>query len=149
MHNFKNRPSMNLISTITFRLTGKNNNYFGSQIYELGDEFQFRAGVSDRLIIGKAIIDPSITLRYRFADNDFNDGFELPNTGGQWILLVPAINYNITSDFSVNITAEFPIYARVEGTQLSPSSRFNIGLFYKFNLKKTNQYELLNLSPEE
>jgi hypothetical protein len=146
IHNFKSRPSMNLISTLTFRLTGKNSEYFGSQIYELGDEFQLRAGVSDRFIIGKVVIDPSVTFRYRFADNDINDGFELPNTGGQWVLVIPAINYNILPNLSVNLTAEFPIYAQVDGTQLSPTSRFNIGLFYKLNLKQSNKYDLLDLS---
>ena len=136
---------MNFISTVTFRLTGENDEYFGSQIYELGDELQIRAGVSDRITINNLIFDPSLSFRYRLARQDINDGTDLPNTGGDWVFIIPALSYNITPDFSLNATAEFPLFARVDGTQLSPSFRLNFGLFYKLNLSGKKNYDILQL----
>ena len=136
---------MNFISTVTFRITGANDDYFGSQIYELGDELQIRAGVSDRITIKNLIFDPSLSFRYRMARQDINDGTDLPNTGGDWVFIIPALSYNIGPDFSLNATAELPVFARVDGTQLSPSFRVNFGLFYKLNLGGPKNYDILKL----
>ena len=146
IQNLKFRPTMNFISTITFRLTGENDDYFGSQIYELGDELQIRAGVSDRITIKNLIFDPSLSFRYRKARRDINDGTDLPNTGGDWIFIIPALSYNAGPSFSLNATAELPVFATVDGTQLSPSFRLNFGIFYKLNLRGQNDYDLLKLS---
>lgn len=144
IQNIKSRPTMNIIGTITQRITGENDEYFGSQVYELGDELQIRLGVSDRVTIGKLIFDPSLSLRYRAANRDINDNTRLVNTGGDWIFLIPAISYNIIPDLAVNATAEFPLYANVDGTQLSPSFRLNFGVFYRLNLAG-NKYDKLKL----
>lgn len=145
IQNIKFRPTMNFISTVTFRITGANDDYFGSQIYELGDELQIRAGVSDRITIKNLIFDPSLSFRYRMARQDINDGTDLPNTGGDWVFIIPALSYNIGPDFSLNATAELPVFARVDGTQLSPSFRVNFGLFYKLNLGGPKNYDILKL----
>ncbi|MDN5216608.1 hypothetical protein QQ020_31350 [Fulvivirgaceae bacterium BMA12] len=145
IQNIKFRRSMNFISTITFRITGENDDYFGTQVYELGDELQIRAGVSDRVTIGDLILDPSLSFRYRHAAQDINDGNDLPNTGGEWIFIIPAVSYNIGPDFSVNATAELPLFARVDGTQLSPSFRLNFGLFYKLNTGGKKNFDILKL----
>ena len=145
IQNLKFRPTMNFISTVTFRLTGENDDYFGTQVYELGDELQIRAGVSDRITIKNLILDPSLTFRYRMARQDINDGTDLPNTGGDWIFIIPALSYNIAPGFSVNATTELPLFARVDGTQLSPSFRFNFGVFYKLNLRAQESFDILKL----
>ncbi|MDN5203432.1 hypothetical protein QQ008_18745 [Fulvivirgaceae bacterium BMA10] len=132
----KFRPSMNFISTFTYRFTGKNNEYLGTQVYELGEELQFVVGLSDRLFIKNVILDPSISLRYRFAGHDQNDGLDQPSTGGDWLFLEPSISYAINPNFSVNAMVNVPIYSRVDGTQLSPTMRFNAGIHYNINLKK-------------
>ncbi len=143
-HNLKVRPSMNVFGTVTFRMTGENDEYFGSQVYELGDELQVRAGVSDRITIGSLVFDPSLSLRYRTAGRDVNDDAEIFNTGGSWIFAIPAISYNITPNLAFNATAELPVFAHVDGTQLSPSFRLNFGIFLRVNTGKKG-YDTLNL----
>ncbi len=135
-HNLKFRPTMNIFSTVTFRMTGENDEYFGAQVYELGDELQIRVGVSDRITLGSLIFDPSFSLRYRSAGRDVNDGSEIFNTGGNWIFAIPALSYNITPNFAFNATAELPVFADVDGTQLSPSFRLNFGIFFRLNTAK-------------
>ncbi len=145
--NIPARRSMNFLSTITYRATGENDSYFGTQVYELGNELQIRAGISDRLNLGNLVFDPSLSLRYRHVVRDINDGSELVNTGGKWVFVIPAISYLIKENLSANITVELPLYANVDGTQLSPTSRFNAGLFFKINTSsKENQLDQLDLT---
>ncbi len=130
------RPSMAFFGTSTFRLTGKNHDYLGSRIYQFGNEFQVIAGIGDRLILGKLIIDPSLAFRFRKVAADNIDSEIVPSTGGSWVFINPGLTYNITQDFSTQVNAEFPMYGKVTGTQLSPTYRINAGVFFKFGRKK-------------
>jgi len=130
------RPSMSLLATATYALKGKNNSYFGSQIYQFGKELQLSAGISDRLILGTALIDPALLFRYRNVQADQNDGADLPSTGGNWLFFNPSISFWLSPNTSLNINGEVPLLANLEGTQVTPTYRFNIGFFQKLLLSK-------------
>ena len=135
IYKFDFRPTLNISSTAIFSYKGKNNQYLGEQTYQFGNELQVLLSVNDNFLVGKKIIDTSIFFRYRKALSDrFNDA-TMPSTGGQWIFLAPSLAYNFSQKFAANATFEIPIFSEVEGTQLSPTYRMNIGVFFKLNKK--------------
>ena len=93
-------------------------------------------------MLGSLIFDPSISFRYRGVTQDVNDGLELPNTGGKWVFIIPAISYLFNDQLSLNATLELPVYANVDGTQLSPTNRLNIGIFFILPKKSNSLNEL-------
>lgn len=129
------RPSMSVSVTSTYRATGVNPDYLGSIEYEFGDDLQFIAGLADRFVLGGGIWDPSISFRYRKAQRDKNNGVEIDATGGEWVFLQPGLKYSFSPELSVNASVEIPIYSFVNNTQLTPTSRFTVGVYYKLNKK--------------
>lgn len=135
IYKFDFRPTLNISSTAIFSYKGKNNQYLGEQTYQFGNELQVIFSFNDNFLVGKKIIDTSIAFRYRKALSDrFNDR-TMPSTGGQWVFLAPSLAYNFSQKFAANATFEIPIFSEVEGTQLSPTYRLNIGVFFKVNKK--------------
>ncbi len=123
------RPSAVFTHYVTYRLTGKNHDYLGSQLYEFGDELQMIAGVSEQNVIGPLLVGYGLHLRYRHAWQDRNNGEGLPNTGGQWVFLSPSLSWYISPDIMLTVTNELPLFSDIEGTQLTPTLRFNAGIF--------------------
>ncbi|MEL6925280.1 MAG: hypothetical protein AAFO94_14635, partial [Bacteroidota bacterium] len=64
------RPSMSMVVTSTYATKGKNNSYFGSQVYQFGNEWQLSFGVSDRITSGALLFDPALLFRYRTVAPD-------------------------------------------------------------------------------
>jgi hypothetical protein len=141
IYKFSCRPTFNVSSTLIFSIKGKNNNYLGDNTYQFGNEIQALVAVNDNFIVGNKILDTSINLRYRKALSDRFNETNMPSTGGQWLFLAPALAYNVSQKFAVNVLFEIPVYSEVEGTQLSPTYRVNVGAFFKINQKNN----LLNI----
>ena len=135
IYKFDFRPTLNISSTAIFSYKGKNNQYLGEQTYQFGNELQVILSANDNFLIGKKIIDTSISFRYRKALSDRFNELTMPSTGGQWVFLAPSLAYNFSQKFAANATFEIPIFSEVEGTQLSPTYRLNIGVFFKINKK--------------
>ena len=130
------RPSMSLIATGIFSLRGTNDDYLGSQAYQFGNEFQLRAGVSDRWTIGNSIVDPALLFRFRTVAPDQNNNAEVPSTGGQWIFVNPGFTYWFTPDLSANANVELPLLANITGTQVTPTYRLNFGFYQRISFRK-------------
>ena len=129
------RPSLSFTVTTTYRATGVNPDYLGSIEYEFGNEIQIITGIADRIVIGSSIWDPSISFRYRKAERDINNGVEIDATGGEWVFLVPGLKYSFNPDIAFNASMEIPLYSFVNNTQLTPTSRFTLGVYFKINKK--------------
>ena len=142
---FKFRPSATFSVRVVSRLNGTNKKYFGNQSYHFGNSFQIYIGAGDQFLIGNALILPSISLRYRKALPDKVNEFELDNTGGDWINIIPAIGWQIFEYTILNIIPEIPIYSRVEGIQLTPTFRAQIGIYHTFKLKSDNEFKTIQL----
>ena len=141
VHQLSNRKSMNISLVTSVRLTGTNQDFRPSQSYKFGDEFQIIGGISDRVLLGKVLIDPSLSLRFRRAFEDEVEGVALPNTGGQWLFLNPAMGVSITNRLSFNFGFELPLYADITGTQLTPTYRITTGFYYLLN-RNNDQFDL-------
>ena len=140
------RPSMGFFATITHNRRGVNKNYLPvfdpvsgtnrGQAYQFGNEWQMILGLSDRLTFGSLIVDPGLSLRFRSVQYDRINDQRLPGTGGSWWFVNPNLAYWPTPDFSINANVELPLYSNIIGTQLSPTIRLNLGIFYRLSLKK-------------
>ena len=141
VHQLESRKSMNISLVASGRLTGTNENFRLDQSYRFGSEYQVIGGISDRVVLGKLLVDPSVSLRFRKAFEDEVGMSELPNTGGEWVFLNPAAGISISNNLSFNFGFEIPLYANITGTQLTPTFRINTGFYYIFNRKQN----ILNL----
>lgn len=134
---FSFRRSLNLSSRVVLRFTGVNKEYQKINSYEFGDEIQFFLGVSDQFLIFKELFSTGLTLKYRKANQDIINNNKIPNTGGEWLFVVPNISYLLNKNFALRFNVEVPIYSKLTGVQLTPDYRANIGVVYKlFKNKK-------------
>ena len=104
------------------------NNEENDRNYSFGDEFNFAAGFSQS--IGTRF-GYSASLRYRTTDADERNGFEIPNSGGEWLDFVPAIQYGISDDLTIALSGRVPIARDLEGAlQFTTSYSYSLSLTY-------------------
>jgi len=95
---FNFRPTFNLSSRIIYRSTGTNNSYLENTTYKFGNELQAFINFSDQFVFLKTLTNPSISFKYRNAKQDKIGGFNLNNTGGDWVFIIPNFSINLTSN---------------------------------------------------
>ena len=139
---FDFRPTMTFSTRIVYRQPGVNESYFGNSTYQFGNELQTYLSISDQFIIKKTLINPGITIKYRNAVKDQTQGFDIPNTGGDWVFLIPNFSIQLFQNISFNAAAELPLYSRPDGIQLTPTYRLTTGLL--FNLFNKPQVVTIN-----
>jgi len=135
---FDFRPSLIISSRFIYRSTGKNNSYIGGGSYEFGNELQTFISFSDQFFVFKTISSPSFSIKYRTVAQDKTSGFELENTGGNWVSIVPNFAIQISPNIFFSTKAELPIYSNVDGTQLTPTYRITSGVLFVIAPKKKN-----------
>jgi hypothetical protein len=133
------RPSTTLFLSGIYSLKTTDNTYLGSQTYKFGNDLQFILGISDQLFIKDKPIYPSIGLRSRNAARDKISEISLPNTGGKWLFLRTNLGIDLSKNIRFISAFEWPIFAYVDGTQLSPTSIFNIGILGNLSIKSQKE----------
>ncbi len=74
----------------------------------------------------------SLYGRYRRANSDKRFKGDIPNTGGQWIYLVPAVTVRIARDIGFKTEVEIPVYRKLNGIrQFTSTFLISISLFYE------------------
>lgn len=136
-YSLPSRKSLTLSAVSTWKVNGENKNYLGSIVYKFGNEYQLVIGATDRIVVSRALIDPSLSLQYRRTGRDANDGQEIEATGGKWLFLRPALSIPLGNSVAVNFSVSLPIYSFVNNTQLTPTNRFTTGIFFKINKPQT------------
>lgn len=111
-----------------YRLNGKNDRFgTGSTNYRFGNELLFTLGLSHDATFR---LTPSLALRYRSTKADrFNDQ-DQPNSGGEWLNLLPGVNVNVNSYLKARVSGQIPLYRSIDGVQFSTSYTFAFSLFY-------------------
>jgi len=125
------KPAATIVHTITYRVTGENPTYLGSQRYSFGNELHMSLGISEQNLVGKILMSYGLNIRYRNSARDVINGHTLPNTGGEWTFLMPTLSWHVSSTSALNVNAEVPLYANIKGTQLTPTFRLNAGVYLK------------------
>jgi len=122
---------MSFYSVLTYRLAGTNENYLNStSTYKIGNNFRALIGVSDQIKAGSTMINPNLGFRYRKAREDQFNGDPVTSTGGEWAFIVPGVGVSILPNLTLETNFELPLYANPSGTQLTPTYRVNVGLYY-------------------
>ena len=131
------RPTATFSSSITYRFTGVNDSYLNNtSTYEFGNVLQANLSYVDEFLLFKKIINPGLVIKYRKSTVDKINDSDIPNTGGEWIFTRGEINIKLSENLSFINKIEIPVYSYVDGTQLTPTSRFTTGFTYRFHKKQ-------------
>ncbi len=135
---FKERPTATYSARVVGRFNGTNPDYLGSQTYRFGHSFQVYLGAGDQFLVRNRVVASSLSFRFRYAMEDRVNGMVLDNTGGEWINLIPAVSWHIRTNTILQLVPEIPLFSRVEGIQLTPTFRFQVGLYHALGKNETN-----------
>lgn len=98
--------------------------------YAFGDEFNFAVGFSQS--VGTRF-GYSTALRYRTTRADKRNGFTIPNTGGEWLDLVPALTYSLSDALDIGLAGRIPLHRKLNGAlQFTTSYSYSLSLTYGF-----------------
>jgi len=97
--------------------------------YQFGNEYSvslgLRAPAAKRLML-------SIYGRYRWAGYDKRFDSDIPNTGGNWVYIVPSASWNISDNCGIKSEIELPMYRNLNGyRQFTTTFLVSISLFYQ------------------
>jgi len=98
--------------------------------YAFGNEFNLFSGISHN--IGTKF-GYSAGLRYRTTRADRRFGFDIPNTGGQWLDFIPGISYAVTNHLNLGLSGRIPVWRKLDGVlQFTTSYAYSFSLSYGF-----------------
>ena len=141
-------PNLSATALGTYALKGTNPSYNEVQEYKFGNELLGTAGLAYRLVVKKLLLDPNVSLQYRRTEPDEIDGGLFPNTGGQWINVIPGLTWNINSNVQLRASARIPVYRNLTGTQVTTSYRTNVGVWWRIPSKNSSTHALDSINPE-
>lgn len=126
---FAPATTINFFLFNTYRLTGTNERFGSDDRYKFGNEWVVNAGITDTFLPDLSYIG---MISYRSTSSDQRNGQALPNTGGKWINLEPALQYRISQGLSVKLSGQIPVYQHLKGTQPTTAYTASVSLFYNF-----------------
>jgi len=118
------------------RITAPADRFGGRLKYEFGNELQNLFGFQDSYVIKNVTFNPSVLFRYRLTAHDKSNDQEVPNTSGQWLHVVPGIDFLLDTNWSVGVSGEIPLYRNLDGTQLTTSYKLKFTIDYQFPFKE-------------
>ncbi|MGZ2369442.1 transporter [Ancylomarina sp. YFZ004] len=135
-------PASSAFALITYRHSFEQNRNSGQEKYRFGNEFALNIGLAHSIPLRKWSLNPNLHYRFRKSGKDVNNGFDFPNTGGEWMYLVPGFRLNSAKGIVIHSSIEIPIHTNVTGTQLVTSQKWQLGITYPINLKKDKAFRL-------
>ncbi len=69
----------------------------------------------------------NVELLYRNADRDQRAGSTIPNTGGEWLDLVPSVQYHVNDAVALRLSGKIPV-ARDLNDELQFTTRYSVRL---------------------
>jgi hypothetical protein len=126
---FAPATTINLFWYNSFRLTGSNERFGTADKYEFGNELVSTMGVTNKIVDDLSYL---FMLRFRSTASDQRNNNVLPNTGGKWINIKPALGYGLTDQVSLRVSGQIPVYQHLNGTQPTTSYTLSASIFYNF-----------------
>jgi len=75
----------------------------------------------------------NLELIYRSAERDQRDSVDIPNTGGEWLDIAPAVQYHINESIAVSAAAKIPVARDLnDALQFTTKFAFRLSLSYVF-----------------
>ena len=76
---------------------------------------------------------------YRTADRDQRSSVDIPNTGGEWLDALPAVQYHVSDTLAIKAAAKIPIYRNLnDQLQFTTKFAFRLSLSYVFGGNTSN-----------
>ncbi len=96
--------------------------------YQFGNETTLSVGASYQSERRWGI---SGDLKYRHTDRDERGSATIPNTGGEWLEFVPALQYHLTDTIAAKISARVPVWRDLnDALQFTTSSAYSLSVSY-------------------
>jgi hypothetical protein len=115
---------LELFGGASYRINGSNDRDYG-----FGNELISAVGLKLRT---GGILDYSLYTRYRWADSDQRFAGDVPNTGGKWLYLVPAITIKSGKNMGIKTEVEIPVYRNLKGfRQFTSTFLLSLSLYYE------------------
>lgn len=96
--------------------------------YSFGDETNVFLGFSQNV---NTKFSYSAGMRYRTTTADARNSFDIPNTGGEWVDFVPAIQYQVSDDLSIGVSGRVPVSRQLDGVlQFTTSYSYAVSFSY-------------------
>ncbi len=73
----------------------------------------------------------NLELLYRNADRDQRAGVDIPNTGGEWLDLVPAVQYHVNDSMALRASGKIPL-SRDLNDQLQFTTKYSVRLTFSW-----------------
>jgi len=93
--------------------------------YRLGDIYSAALGLN---YLGPLNVRGA--FRYRRTGEDKRGPWEIPNTGGSWLLFEPGLSIALPYEINVLLTASLPLYRKLTGTQLTTRYSWSLTVFH-------------------
>jgi hypothetical protein len=124
-HAFNQAATLQLHVSTNYTYNGEND-----REYRFGHDLYLSTSMSQNV---NTWFSWSAGLRYRNAQADQRSGFEIPNTGGRWLDFIPAMQFNITDNFSLSLSGRYPLWRDLNGAlQFTTSHSYAVSLTYGF-----------------
>lgn len=115
---------LELFAGASFRFNSANN-----RDYKFGNEIITALGARMKT---KGFLDYSFYTRYRWADSDKRFGGDVPNTGGNWLYLVPGLTFKVNKSMGFKTEVEIPIYRNLNGLrQFTSTLLLSLSMYYE------------------
>lgn len=115
---------LELFAGASFRYNGEND-----REYKFGNEIISAFGTRLKT---RGFLDYSLYARYRWADSDQRFNGDVPNTGGNWIYIVPGVTFKIADSMGIKTEIEIPIYRKLNGfRQFTSTMQLSFSVFYE------------------
>ena len=125
---------VNFNASLSARFNGEGSRFEAKQSYQFGNAFQLISGLNYEFMFKKNYLIPSVNISYRRTLRDLTNGALTPNTGGDWVNIVPGISLYSTN-FKFLFSSAIPIFRYLEGTQLTTSYQFYFQIEYTIKSK--------------
>jgi hypothetical protein len=75
----------------------------------------------------------NIELLYRTAERDQRDSTTIPNTGGDWLDVIPSVQYHVTESLALKASAKIPLHRDLhDQLQFTTKYAYRLSLSYVF-----------------
>ncbi len=125
-----------LLVSASYRWTSANPDFSTTDTdYRFGNETVVNMGITYRLGLSTLA---SLQVNYRHTNPDQLGDYSLPNSGGQWLFVAPAVNITLFNKVGLGISSQLPVYHQLNGViQLTTRYSFSLSANYSFGGRQT------------
>ena len=109
-----------------------------SHMHNGENDRNYQFGTESTAILGGSFQTQSpwgfnLELLYRTADRDQRDSIDIPNTGGDWLDVIPSVQYHITETLALAVAAKIPVTRNLnDSLQFTTKYAVRLSLSYVF-----------------